>query len=185
MRCLGGVLCRQRSASGDARTARPEGSPGPASNPAMEAGETWAVVIPPCCEIGDVQVVRYLRACRSPRLSEGFCSSWPWLPRRPRRWRLRRPGPLPPTLFVDQNRAQAADTNPGTAEKPFKTISAGVAKLQPGDTLWVRKGVYREDVRLKRENDRNEARATTLAAWRRRPCASSIPRGRTTTPGTR
>ncbi len=68
-------------------------------------------------------------------------------------------------LFVDQNHPQAADANPGTAEQPFKSIGAGLARLQAGDTLWVRKGVYREDVHLKRENDRDEPRVTTIAAW--------------------
>lgn len=69
------------------------------------------------------------------------------------------------TLFVDQAHPQAADTNPGTAAQPFKTVGAGLATLQPGDTLWLRRGVYRESVKLVRENDQDETRLTTIAAW--------------------
>ena len=38
------------------------------------------------------------------------------------------------------------DANPGTEAKPFATIQAGVNKLQPGDTLLIHGGVYRETV---------------------------------------
>ena len=38
------------------------------------------------------------------------------------------------------------NTNPGTKEKPFATIQAGVNQLQPGDTLLVRAGIYRETI---------------------------------------
>jgi hypothetical protein len=39
------------------------------------------------------------------------------------------------------------DENPGTAEKPFRTLNRGVKPLKPGDTLVVREGVYRESLR--------------------------------------
>jgi len=44
----------------------------------------------------------------------------------------------------------ADDKNAGTADKPFKTMSAAVAgaRLKPGDTLYVHEGVYRETVEL-------------------------------------
>ena len=38
------------------------------------------------------------------------------------------------------------DANSGTEGQPFATIQAGVNKLQPGDTLVVRAGTYRETV---------------------------------------
>lgn len=38
------------------------------------------------------------------------------------------------------------DTHPGTREQPLATIQAGVNRLQPGDTLFLRGGVYREAV---------------------------------------
>ncbi len=48
----------------------------------------------------------------------------------------------------------AADTNPGTVDKPFKTINAAVAgaRLKPGDTLYVYEGIYREAVELSGAN---------------------------------
>jgi len=36
------------------------------------------------------------------------------------------------------------DTNPGTAERPFRTISKGVRALTPGHTLYIKTGVYTE-----------------------------------------
>jgi hypothetical protein len=53
------------------------------------------------------------------------------------------------TLHVDQNATTASDSNPGTKDRPFKTISAGVAKAGPGDTVLVNPGVYRETVTLR------------------------------------
>lgn len=38
------------------------------------------------------------------------------------------------------------DTNPGTPEAPLRTISRGAMLAQPGDTVLVREGVYRERV---------------------------------------
>ncbi len=36
------------------------------------------------------------------------------------------------------------DTNPGTCSQPFRTIARGVGVLKPGDTLFIRGGVYAE-----------------------------------------
>jgi len=52
------------------------------------------------------------------------------------------------TLVVDQNAVHAADTNPGTRARPFKTISAAANRVKPGDIVLVRPGVYRESVSL-------------------------------------
>ena len=49
-------------------------------------------------------------------------------------------------LFVDQHAAKADDKNPGTAEQPLRTISAGALLAQPGDTVWIASGIYREEV---------------------------------------
>ena len=38
------------------------------------------------------------------------------------------------------------DSNPGTLAKPFKTISAAAQVAQPGDTITVHEGVYRERI---------------------------------------
>jgi hypothetical protein len=42
------------------------------------------------------------------------------------------------------------DTQPGTQEQPLATIQAAVNKLQPGDTLQIRGGVYREMITFPR-----------------------------------
>jgi parallel beta-helix repeat protein len=49
---------------------------------------------------------------------------------------------------IAQQHPQASDDNPGTAEKPFKTLEGAfralAATVQPGDTIWVHNGLYRE-----------------------------------------
>jgi parallel beta-helix repeat protein len=50
------------------------------------------------------------------------------------------------TLVVDNRAKNAADTNPGTAEAPFFTINAAAQVAQPGDTVLVREGTYRERI---------------------------------------
>ena len=55
---------------------------------------------------------------------------------------------------VAQRNLAADDRNPGTADKPFKTVNAAIAgaRLKPGDTLYVHEGVYREAVELSSAN---------------------------------
>jgi len=50
------------------------------------------------------------------------------------------------TFYVDQANLSAADGNSGSADKPFKTISAAAAVAAPGDRVLVRAGIYRERV---------------------------------------
>jgi parallel beta-helix repeat protein len=50
--------------------------------------------------------------------------------------------------YVDGGNAAARDTNPGTEARPFKTIGKATPLLQPGDTLFIKAGVYREAVIL-------------------------------------
>lgn len=45
------------------------------------------------------------------------------------------------TLYLS---ASGADANPGTLDAPWRTFSHAVAKLEPGDVLYVRGGVYAE-----------------------------------------
>jgi hypothetical protein len=40
-----------------------------------------------------------------------------------------------------------ADFNPGSLEMPFKTVYKGLSSLNPGDTLYLRKGEYRETLK--------------------------------------
>ena len=42
------------------------------------------------------------------------------------------------------------DAGPGTLQRPFRTIQHGVDALEPGDTCYVRAGVYRESLTLGR-----------------------------------
>ena len=48
---------------------------------------------------------------------------------------------------VAQKHSAASDSNPGTADRPFRTINAAAAILQPGEKVTVHEGVYRECVR--------------------------------------
>jgi hypothetical protein len=54
------------------------------------------------------------------------------------------------TYYVDQKSAAAADANPGTREKPLKTISRAAELVQPGQRVVVASGIYREHVRIPR-----------------------------------
>lgn len=49
-----------------------------------------------------------------------------------------------PKYFVDPQ--QGNDANAGTQDAPWQTIQHGMSKLQPGDTLYLRAGTYREHV---------------------------------------
>jgi len=51
---------------------------------------------------------------------------------------------------VDNRHPNASDANPGTADRPFKTINRAAQLVQPGDTVIVKAGIYREHVRLTR-----------------------------------
>ena len=55
------------------------------------------------------------------------------------------------TYYVDGQSSEASDDQPGTAEAPWKTVSraASAQELQPGDTVVIHSGVYREHVEVK------------------------------------
>ena len=67
--------------------------------------------------------------------------------------------------FVAQDHSHAADDNPGSAEKPWKTIGKAAATLQPGDTVVVKSGIYRE--RIKPANSGTENNPITYRAAHR------------------
>ena len=50
---------------------------------------------------------------------------------------------------VDQTAPGAADSNPGTEEKPFKTVQHAADITGPGDTVYVMAGKYDERVKVK------------------------------------
>jgi hypothetical protein len=50
------------------------------------------------------------------------------------------------TYVVDQRAPNAADTNPGTREAPFKTLAKACEVARAGDTVLIRPGIYRESL---------------------------------------
>ena len=76
-------------------------------------------------------------------------------------------------LYVVQKDPAASDKNSGTEAKPLKTIQAAVDKVQAGDTIWVKTGIYEEEI-LPRSSGRADA-PITLSAWEDdRVCLGSI-----------
>ena len=60
-------------------------------------------------------------------------------------------------LYVDCNNASADDGNPGTKEKPFKTINAAAQIAAPGTKVLISGGTYREHVKPARGGDNEKA----------------------------
>lgn len=50
------------------------------------------------------------------------------------------------TYYVDKNHSAANDTNPGTEVLPWLTIRKGANTLIAGDTLYIKEGIYNEQV---------------------------------------
>jgi parallel beta-helix repeat protein len=71
--------------------------------------------------------------------------------------------PSPRTYVVSGQDPRADDSGPGTAQRPFRTISRAAALAQPGDTVLVHEGVYREWVIPPRGGEPNKP-ITYLAA---------------------
>jgi hypothetical protein len=57
-----------------------------------------------------------------------------------------RPLQFTKTYFVDNRDPRAADSNPGTKEHPFLTISKAAQLLQPGERVVIMTGVFRERI---------------------------------------
>jgi len=76
------------------------------------------------------------------------------------------------TYVVDQATPGAADTNPGTQERPFQTVQHAADMAQPGDTIYVMAGVYDERVKVKTSG--TEGKPITFVA---RPRHSATVRG--------
>ncbi|MBI3822379.1 MAG: hypothetical protein HY289_06835, partial [Planctomycetes bacterium] len=67
-------------------------------------------------------------------------------PMRPLPTATKQPLEKGPTFFVDP--VKGDDQNDGSEAKPWKSIQHGSNRLKPGDTLYLRGGVYYEKVRL-------------------------------------
>ena len=50
--------------------------------------------------------------------------------------------------YVSQKHPRAADTNDGTEVAPWKTLARGLKGLKPADTVYVKNGIYREEIVL-------------------------------------
>ena len=70
---------------------------------------------------------------------------------------------LASAYYVDGSKRVAHDNNPGTEARPFKTIGRGVQSRQPGDTLFIKAGTYREKVNLTRSG--TQARPIRIQAY--------------------
>ncbi len=66
------------------------------------------------------------------------------------------------TYYVDASNPSARDTNAGTQAQPWKTIGKATGLLQPGDTVYIKAGVYRELVILSKKG--TAAKPITIAA---------------------
>ena len=67
-------------------------------------------------------------------------------------------------LFVDQSNPKADDKNAGTEALPFKTIQPAANAAQPGDTIWVKAGIYDEGLVIDKSGKID--RPITLSAWK-------------------
>ena len=77
------------------------------------------------------------------------------------------------TYHVDAKNPAAADTNPGTREKPFRTIGRAAEVLRPGERVVVAAGIYREHVRI----PRGGTGPTRMISYEAAPGARVIVRG--------
>ena len=55
-----------------------------------------------------------------------------------------RPATYSRTYYVDQQHPNASDTNDGTAQQPFRTISRAAEVVEAGERVLVKAGIYRE-----------------------------------------
>lgn len=83
------------------------------------------------------------------------------------------------TFYVAQQHAQASDDNPGSEDRPWKTIGRAASVLEPGDRVIVKAGLYRQWVRPARGGSGPENMITYQAARGERVilCGSDLLRG--------
>ncbi len=68
------------------------------------------------------------------------------------------------TYYVDRNAKNAEDSGPGTKDHPFRTINHAAQILQPGESVVIASGVYREAIRPARGGTSPEAMISYEAA---------------------
>ncbi len=67
------------------------------------------------------------------------------------------------TYYVDGSNPSARDTNPGTQAQPWKTIGKATGLVRPGDTVYIKAGVYRETIVLSKSG--TSTTAYTRDGW--------------------
>ncbi|MGN6781702.1 MAG: PKD domain-containing protein, partial [Marmoricola sp.] len=75
------------------------------------------------------------------------------------------PTPVQPVseYYVDKTMASCSDAGPGTSTTPFCTITKGVSRLQPGNTLYIGDGTYAEAI--KPATSGTAGSPITITAW--------------------
>ena len=68
------------------------------------------------------------------------------------------------SYWVDQQHGSADDRNPGTRERPWRTINRASTVLRPGDAVIVQSGIYREAVTPRFGGSGPDRRITYAAA---------------------
>ena len=76
---------------------------------------------------------------------------------------------LPGSIFCKDYHVSPGgmDSNSGTRDKPLATIGKAVSVMLPGDTCFIREGVYRETVELKRSGTAGQPIRITAAEGER------------------
>ena len=68
------------------------------------------------------------------------------------------------TYWVDQQHGSADDRNPGTRERPWRTINRASTVLRPGDAVIIHAGIYRESITPRYGGSGPDRRITYAAA---------------------
>ncbi|MBN2431740.1 MAG: right-handed parallel beta-helix repeat-containing protein [Acidobacteria bacterium] len=71
--------------------------------------------------------------------------------------------------YVDAGHPLAADANTGTRAEPWRTIQHALDRLQPGETVYIRDGVYAEGLQTVRSGDLESGPVTVAAFPGHRP----------------
>lgn len=66
-----------------------------------------------------------------------------------------RPG-LAETYYVAQNHPKAADSNPGTEELPWRTLTQAANVAKAGDIVWIKAGIYQETLQPYNSGERGK-----------------------------
>ena len=73
------------------------------------------------------------------------------------------------TYYVDKNKPNASDSNPGTQNEPWATIQKGIDVAQAGDTVFINSAVYNEQLTMKRSGNTSEGYITFVGTGNPKP----------------